>query len=247
MTIRFVSAIVLTAMTIGATPAPETIRVAHADLAAFITVKGDKTVGVVADILRAAAAREGIAIDFVALAGDAAAALANGSADAVAPTFVSASGNQAFDYSTAILTTGGGLFVRAPGPAPSDPTMLAGRTVATPVFGPYLGLFAKKFPSIKILKTSSYEESIEKVLNGQADAAALNIQDGADFVAQSYAGKIAVPTSMFVTTELVLAVAKGTHAGLLERIDAGLAAIRADGTLQRIEAADGTPAASTRR
>jgi ABC-type amino acid transport substrate-binding protein len=242
MRIRRAVPLVVAAFSIGATPSsPDTVRIAHPNLSAFISTQDGKTVGVVADVLRAAAAREGITIAFVPLAGDPAATLAAGSADAVAPMFVSPSGQKTFDFSATIVTTGGGLFVRSPGPAPSDAEMLAGKTVATPSFGPYLGFFARNFPSIKIVKTSSYAESIERVLSGEADAAALNFQDGAAFVAASYAGKIAVPTAMFVKTPLVLAVAKGTHSSMLERFDAGLAAIRADGTLQRIEDADGTP------
>lgn len=233
---------VLAAISIGATPPPATVRIAHPNLSAFISVKDGKTVGVVADVLRAAAAREGISIAFVPLSGDSAAALANGSADAVAPAFASPSGEKRFDYSTTIVTTGGGLFVRAPGPAPGSVATLSGKTVATPRFSPYLGFFAQNAPSVKIVLTGSYDESIEKVLSGEADAAALNFQDGADFVAASYPGKIAIPTSMFTKTQLVLAVAKGTHSELLEHLDAGLAAIRADGTVQRIEAADGLKA-----
>ena len=40
---------------------------------------------------------------------------------------------------------------------------------------------------------------------------------------------------MFVQFALALAVTKGTHADLLKRLDAGIALIRADGTLQSIE------------
>jgi ABC-type amino acid transport substrate-binding protein len=41
---------------------------------------------------------------------------------------------------------------------------------------------------------------------------------------------------MFVQLALGLAVTRGEHADLLKRLDAGLALIRADGTLQSIEA-----------
>ena len=84
--------------------------------------------------------------------------------------------------------------------------------------------------------SDEYTASLDSVLSGQADAAALNIQEGARVVAASYAGKITVPTTMFVQLALGLAVTRGEHADLLKRLDAGLALIRADGTLQSIEA-----------
>jgi ABC-type amino acid transport substrate-binding protein len=70
----------------------------------------------------------------------------------------------------------------------------------------------------------------------------LNLEDGAA-AAATYAGKITVPTTAFLREPLGLAVVKGQHADLVQRLNAGLAAIRADGTLQRIEAQYHRPAA----
>ena len=84
--------------------------------------------------------------------------------------------------------------------------------------------------------SSEYAASLNAVVTGQADAAALNIHEGTRVVAASYASKITVPTTMFEQFALALAVTKGTHANLLRRLDAGLDQIRTDGTLQSIEA-----------
>ena len=214
----------------------DTLRVAHpTQLKSLISVKDGKSVGLVADILRAAAAREGITILFVPMSSGVMDALANGTADAIAPMLITPKSQESYDFTEAFVITGGGLFVRAPKPAPSDLSTLSGKTVVTPSFGPFVTLIRKEFPNVKVVPTSSYQESLDLVVSGQADAAALNIEEGAETVAASYASKITVPREMFVRELLGLAVAKGQHADLVRRLNQGLAAIRADGTLQKIE------------
>jgi len=218
----------------------ETVRIAHpAQLAPFIYVQDGKTVGLVADILRAAAAREDIDIVFVPESiAELQGTLTSGTADALAPAPI---GPGRYDFTTAFVITGGALFVRAPNPAPSGLAALSGKTVITPEGGPFVSFIRQKFPNVKVVPTSKstmtneYVESLDQVVSGQADAAALNVREGARVVAASYEGKITVPTTMFIELSLGLAVAKGQHADLLKRLDAGLAAIRADGTSQRIE------------
>ena len=217
----------------------ETVRVAHPLLAPFAYVQDGKTTGLVADILRAAAAREKIDLVFVPESpAQLTETLSNGTTDAIAPMPI---GSQKYDFTTAFVTTGGALFVRAPNPAPSGVADLSGKTVITPKDGPFIPFFAKKFPSVTVVPAAEaamsdeYAASLNAVVGGQADAAALNLHEGTRVVAASYAGKITVPTTMFVQFALALAVTKGTHADLLKRLDAGLALIRADGTLQSIE------------
>jgi polar amino acid transport system substrate-binding protein len=221
--------------------AAETVRVAHpAELSPFTYVQDNKTVGIVADILRAAAAREGIDIVFVpesnAQLGP---TLTNGTAEAIAPFPI---GSKAYDTTAPFLTTGGGLFVRAPKPQPSGLVALSNKIIVTPADGPFVRFIRHNSPSIKVVPTkkstsmtNEYLQSLDQVVSGRADAAALNIQEGARVVTASFAGKVTIPTVMFTQLQLGLAVTKGQHADLLKRLDAGLAAIRADGTLQRIE------------
>jgi polar amino acid transport system substrate-binding protein len=215
----------------------DTVRVAHpTQLKSLISVKDGKSVGLVAEILRAAAAREGITIVFVPMSTGVMEALTNGMADAIAPMLITPKSQESYDFTEAFVITGGGLFVRAPNPAPSDLLALSGKSVVTPSFGPFVALIRKGFPNVKVVPTSSYQESLDRVVSGQADAAALNIEEGAETVAASYAGKITVPTKTFVRELLGVAVAKGQHADLVRRLNLGLEAIRADGTLQQIEA-----------
>ena len=91
--------------------AAETVRVAHPLLAPFTYVQVGKTVGLVADILRAAAAREGIDLVFVPeTPAQLTETLSNGTTEAIAPMPI---GSQKYDFTTAFVITGGALFVRA--------------------------------------------------------------------------------------------------------------------------------------
>jgi len=221
-------------------PAPvsaETVRVAHqAQFSPFIFVKDGKTQGLVADILNAAAAREGITIVFVPVSlADQLETLTNGTADALAPLGITPERLKSYDFTAALVVTGGALFVRSPRPAPTGLAALAGKTIVTPRTGPFVAFIEQNFPDVRVVPTTDYVDSLDRVVSGQADAAALNIQVGAGMVAASYSGRITVPSTMFEQVPLALAVTKGQHAELLGRLDAGLAAIRADGTLKHIE------------
>jgi ABC-type amino acid transport substrate-binding protein len=221
------------------TAAAETVRVAHPLLAPFIYVEDGKTVGLVPDILRAAAARQGIDLVFVPESpAELRETLTNGTADAIAPSPLNP---ERYDSTTTFVVTGGALFVRAPNPTPSGLAALSGKTVITPKDGPFVGFIQRNSPSANVVPaggstmSDEYRQSLDAVVNGQSDAAALNILEGARVVAAAYVGKITVPTTMFLEIALGLVVTKGQHADLLRRLNAGLAAIRADGTLQRIE------------
>jgi ABC-type amino acid transport substrate-binding protein len=53
-------------------------------------------------------------------------------------------------------------------------------------------------------------------------------------VAQTYAGKVTVPKGMFSEPPLAVAVTKGQPSDLTNRLDAGVATIRADGIWQQV-------------
>ncbi|HEY1656302.1 MAG TPA: transporter substrate-binding domain-containing protein [Candidatus Tumulicola sp.] len=175
------------------------MRVAHqTDFAPFVYVKGGKSSGLIIDIINAAAARERITIVFVPVPfAQLDATLTNGKADAITPLAITPDRRKKFDFSSTLVLTGGGLFVRAPNPTPAGLATLSGRSIATPKTGPFVSYIRKTVPSAKLLVTSGYPNSFEDVINGKADAAALNIQVGASMVATSYAGTVTVPKTMF--------------------------------------------------
>ena len=227
-------AAVLTYILLQVQPAfAQTVRIAHPPIEPFAFVKDGQTQGLVVDILRAAAKREHLAIAFVPISyAQVRNALANGTADAIAPFPISARALPNYDVSGVILTTGGALFVRAPDRTPPGLAALAGKTVVTPSFGPFVTFIHRNFPQVRVIQAASYPDSLNRVLTGQAAAAALNIQEGASAVAKSYAGRITIPSTVFEQIQLGLAVAKGKHSDFLRKLNAGLAALRADGTLK---------------
>jgi polar amino acid transport system substrate-binding protein len=231
--------ICLAAVFLGTAPAlsnGDTLRVAYpAQMSPLTSTENGRATGLVPDILRAAAVRAGITLVFVPMSSGVTKALTSGSADAIAPMLITEKSEQSFDFTEAFVITGGGLFVRAPNPAPTGLGDLSGKTIATPGFGPFMAFIKQNFPQIKVVVTKGYAESLDLVLSGQADAAALNIEDGAAFVAKGYQGKITIPTSMFVHESLGLAVAKGQQAEIVRRLNQGLDAVRADGTLHQID------------
>jgi polar amino acid transport system substrate-binding protein len=111
----------------------------------------------------------------------------------------------------------------------------AGKTVVTPRRGPLAVQIAKAAPDVKVLPSTSYEESLAWVLAGKADAAALNFQAGIRMARAKHTGKFTLPSEPYVSIALAFAVAKGKHAELLKRFDSELAAMKADGAFKAIE------------
>jgi polar amino acid transport system substrate-binding protein len=214
----------------------ETVRVAHqADFPPFAYVQDGKSVGLFVDLLAAAAAREGMQLEFVPVPfSDVQQTLVDGRAQAIFPLGNSPERRIAFDFSDEFLPTGGALFVRTADLAPANLAALAGKSLVTPRTGPLAGYIAKNAPDVKLILSSNYEDSLAQVIRGDADAAALNVQVGAQLAAKLYPGQLKRGPGMFAEQPLAVGVTKGQNALLLQRLNAGLAAIKADGTWQRI-------------
>ena len=73
-----------------------------------------------------------------------------------------------------------------------------------------------------------------RLVNGQADAAALNVSAGGRIAAKLYPGQVTLPRIMFYEQPFAVGVPKGRSAKAIVQLNAGLAAIRADGTWQQI-------------
>jgi ABC-type amino acid transport substrate-binding protein len=161
-------------------------------------------------------------------------ALRDGRAVAVFPMAVTPERQETLDFSDTLLMTGGALYVRAPEPTPASLKALAGKTVVTPRTGPLAAFVRKTAPEVKLVVTEDYESCLARLVASDADAAALNYQAGTMIANRVHAGKITAPGTMFLELPLAAAVIKGRNAELLARLNSGLAAIRADGTWDRI-------------
>jgi ABC-type amino acid transport substrate-binding protein len=225
------------ALSIGSVPAAaETVRIACQDnFPPFVEVKDGKPFGLVVDILNAAARQANFEVQFVLVPFDhVQGTLDDGRAQAIVPLAITSERRQAFDFSAPILMTGGAFFVRAPSPTPPTITALAGSIVVTPRTGPLVPFLQNERAALKLVLTKDYPESLARVIDGQADAAALNFQVGASMAASLYPGKVTRPSIMFTEVLDAVATRKGQNAHLLSLVNTGIAAIRADGSWQRI-------------
>ncbi len=217
-------------------------RIGHSQVfPPFAEVKDGKSQGLAIDILAAAAARVVIAIEWVPVPFEQLQhTLDDGRAQAIFPLGITPERRQSFDFGAPLLTTGGALYVRAPDDEPTSLAALAGKIVVTPQTGPLAAVIQRMAPDVRLVTTANYEESLARLVAGEADAAALNYQVGARMVAELYAGRITVPRVMFAQQQLAVAVPKGRRMELLARLDDGLAALHADATWQQINKRWGT-------
>lgn len=210
----------------------QAVRIAHAQsFPPYAEARDGRSEGMAVDLLRAAAAKAGMELAFVVVPfEELQRTLEDGRAQLIFPTGITSERRKTLDFSAPLLSTGGSLYVRAPAQAPDDFAALAGKTVVTPRTGPLAAYIEKNAPQVKVVRSASYEESLAQLVEGKADAAALNSHVGGRIADKLYPGKVNVAPRMFLEVPLAVAAAKGTQAVLLEQLDKGLAAIRADGT-----------------
>jgi polar amino acid transport system substrate-binding protein len=127
----------------GSADHPAPVHIAHQNnFPPFIYVKDGKSVGLLVDILQAAAEREGIEIAFVPVPfAQVHGTLTDGRAEAIVPLAITPERQKSYDFSAPLVTSGGALFVRAPSPTPASLATLSGKTVVTPKTGPFAPLF----------------------------------------------------------------------------------------------------------
>jgi ABC-type amino acid transport substrate-binding protein len=160
--------------------------------------------------------------------------LADGRADAYFPLSITPERLQSFDFSDVLIVTGGSLFVRASDVPPENLAELAEKTVVTPRTGPIAPFIQKTAPTIKLVVTTDYEDSLGRLVRGEAIAAALSYHVGSRIADRLFPGQVLRSPNMFLELPLAVAVPKGKRAELLTRLNAGIASIRADGTWQQI-------------
>lgn len=215
----------------------EPLRIGHdAPFEPFAMVENGRSTGLILDLVAEALQRSGVAFTFVPLTLDESeTAAAEGRVAALAFKGDTPERRARLDFSRPIVVSGGALFPPAGRPAAADLADFAGRTVVTPRRGPLAAQIARAAPEVKVLASTSYEESLGLVLAGKADAAALNWQAGLRMARVLHPGAFALPTAPFVSVPLAFAVARGKRAELLAEIDAAIAAMRADGSFTAIE------------
>jgi ABC-type amino acid transport substrate-binding protein len=213
------------------------MRIAHdRDFPPFAAAEDGQSHGLAVDILRAAALRAGVELEFLPVAFEhGQETLEDGRADAYFPLAITPERRQSLDFSDALVITGGALYGRAPSAPPESLADLTGKIVVTPRTGPLTAFIEKNAPAVNLVVTKDYDDSLARLVRGEADAAALNYHVGAQMAARLYPGKVARSRTMFLELPLAVAVPKGKCAALLARLNAGIAAIRSDGTWREID------------
>ena len=212
------------------------VRVAHDQgFPPFAEVRDGKSEGLAVDIFCAAATRAGVEVKFVPVPFEQRQlTLEDGRADAYFPLSITPERLQLFDFTDEMVVTGGSIFVRAPNVPPENLTALADMILVTPRTGPIAPFIQRTAPAVKLVVTTDYEDSLNRLIRGEADAAALGYHVGLRISNRLYPGQIIGSPHMFMELPLAVAVPKGKRADLLVRLNDGIAAIRADGTWQQI-------------
>lgn len=214
----------------------DALRVAHDErFPPFAEAQNGQSSGLAIELLRAAAAKGEVELTFVPVPfQQVQQTLTDGRADAIFPIAITPDRRQTLDFSAPILPTGGAFFVRSPDKTPASIAAIAGKTVTTPRTGPLAAYLQKNAPDAKLIVTADYDESLAQLVSGAADVAALNFQTGARLAARLHPGKITPPDRLFWELPFAVAVPKGKAADQVGKLNAGIAAIRADGTWDRI-------------
>ena len=110
-----------------------------------------------------------------------------------------------------LVRTGGALFTR-----PGTSTV---RRVVTPTSGPLRGPARDAFPHCEVLDAADYPDALAQVLDGTADAAALNIHVGAVLAERDHAGAFDPPEAMFAAVDLAPAYAPAHDPDLRRVLD----------------------------
>src|SRR5262245_8008226 len=160
--------------------AAEQVRIAYNNLLPpFAEAKDGKAVGLVVDIVRAAAERAGYSVEFLPVPLEQMeVSLKEGRAVAAIPAAASPERRERMDFSDTLMMTGGALYVRVPERTPDGLKALTGKTVVTPRTGPLAAFIQKNAPEVTLVVTEDYESSLARLVNREADAAALNYQAG---------------------------------------------------------------------
>ena len=92
-------------------------------------------------------------------------------------------------------------------------------SVVTPETGPLVNFIAKQFPAVHLITCADYPSALECVLQGNVEAAALNLQVGTRLCQNRYPGLFELPSRPFLTIPLTLASRKDDKSLLIKRLN----------------------------
>jgi ABC-type amino acid transport substrate-binding protein len=212
----------------------------------FTVAKEGKSEGLAIDIVAEALARVNLKVLFVGKHQDELDdLLLKGQVDGLAFLGINPERRKTYDFSEPYLISGGALFVKSPNPPSFDLKAFEGKTVATPQKGPLAGYIEKKFPKVKALTdVKNYMETLQAVVDGKAEAAALNTQSGSSLARRRFPGKFSLPEKGFLEVPIGIGVLRGKQGYLLTKFNEGLKKVISDGTYDKLVKKWGVPPAT---
>lgn len=172
------------------------------------------------DLLRKACTAADVACGLVPVVlADQEDALISGKVKALAAMAVTPEREERFDLSTPYLVTGAAWFALGSFEPASRPA-----TIVTPASGPLVRIIAERWPHLAIMPVTGYRDALARVADGEAAAAALNIDAGSFICERDFAGRFVLPKSPFLEIPLALACLRQGRAGHMRDLFAAIAA-----------------------
>lgn len=203
----------------------------------FAEMREGRPRGLLLDLVGAALDRTGLSWAWAPMTLDETEpALTSGRVHALAFKGITPERHSVMDFSGSLLVSGSALF-RGAGIAPSDdPGDFPGKRIVTPRKGPLIKQVERLYPKLEVVPTTSYEESLERLVSGEVPLAALNFHAGIALANALHPGKLGLPAKPYAPLDMGFVVAKGQHPELLAAFDRALAALKAEGIAQKLTA-----------
>ena len=199
----------------------------------MIYLKGSEPVGVVVDLARALAAGSGIDIEVRAMDWtEAQARVLSGEADALLQINQNKEREQLYDFSDRLVRSDFCIFRKNKRIDIQNIHSLSGASVGVEASG-YPILLLNKYPLIKIVILESWRKGFELINAGEIDALVVDRWVGEYELIINNVEGITVIDEPVESSYSAVAVKKGNHE-LLAKINAGLANIREDGSMEKI-------------
>ncbi len=121
-------------------------------------------------------------------------------------------------FSKPLVMTGGAWFALKGGSVDCEPDAGAWRVV-TPAAGPLAAPIQKRYPLIKLETCGDYDAALQTVVNGKADAAALNFHVGKLLCDKNYPDMFQRPAAPFFPVPLAIALKPADPLNILQRLN----------------------------
>ena len=204
------------------------------ELSPLIFTKGEKTAGLVVDIVQAVADHAGLDIDILAMNWDEAQQLMHaGKIDALLQINPSSAREQIYDFSDPVLKSEFVIFRKFQRVEIQDIDSLHGLVVGVERKG-YPRALLSKYPEVTIQTIPDWQQGFQLIKDGNIDALVVDRWVGAYQLFLSGVQGISYASKPIDIQFSSIAVAKGNDE-LLEKINLGLRLISQDGTRKSIE------------